>query len=517
MASVSFDNRRTCHMDHYFYDFEAIWKRDFEERSGFDLWMHVVDHASRVARAIRRQQPSDVIDDIADTAVWVFSFISHCAHSNNSMDKNFKLTHSPSKIIWGKYCGTCPACFSFKAIKIAYRRGFCSSLNKFFESKDDILHCLDEISKEIKTDPSCSCFSRESNYVKERDDIRKHKNEFMNLRIEYANKYEVDIATPKTFGEFQFMFDRIYGHVNRFMSLEQIAFHFLEEIGDATRSLKDLYTYDDSREPYTKNLHNIRVLKFYEEIADVFSWLYAIVLKLNSTYIMHAIQYISSTDSMFSIKPEACNLSFSDIIWAKYGRTKNGGNLNNLICPGCQNAPCKCPRDLKIAWSSTAEGNNIMIGNVKENEICNKDLVFISYCHDDAEWLDKLEVMLKPLVRGNTISSWSDRDIKVGQKWADEITSALRRAKVAVLLVSANFLASDFIADNEIPPLLDNAEIGGTKIIWIPISSCLYDEVGLGKYQAACDPKSPLDGMSDSDKNKVLANICRIIKEYATG
>jgi hypothetical protein len=83
-----------------------------------------------------------------------------------------------------------------------------------------------------------------------------------------------------------------------------------------------------------------------------------------------------------------------------------------------------------------------------------RDLVFVSYSHRDAAWRERLGVIIKPWVRNGGLKYWADPYIQVGDDWQRKIEAPLARARVGVLLLTADFLASDFICDYEIPPLL---------------------------------------------------------------
>lgn len=141
-----------------------------------------------------------------------------------------------------------------------------------------------------------------------------------------------------------------------------------------------------------------------------------------------------------------------------------------------------------------------------------RHMIFISYSHKDRPFLDRLLLHLKPLMRKNEIQIWSDREIRPGQVWKEEIAKALTAAQAAVLLVSPEFLASDFIAENELPPLLESAGKNELAILWIPISYCSWTKTALAKYQAASDPNAPLKDLSQAQQDRVLTEISEGIK-----
>lgn len=118
--------------------------------------------------------------------------------------------------------------------------------------------------------------------------------------------------------------------------------------------------------------------------------------------------------------------------------------------------------------------------------------VIISYSHKDKKYLDDLLTHLKPLTRAGRVSHWSDKQIKPGSEWAAEIEAALKAARVAVLLVTKDFLASDFIHEHELGPLLKRAKEEGVVILWVLVRDCNWKKTPLSGLQAAYPTDKPL-------------------------
>jgi hypothetical protein len=139
--------------------------------------------------------------------------------------------------------------------------------------------------------------------------------------------------------------------------------------------------------------------------------------------------------------------------------------------------------------------------------------VFISYCHQDKEWLARLKLFLRPMEDKGQLQIWDDTEIKPGARWADEIRTALDGARIAVFLVTQNFLNSEFIREKELPALLKNAEDRGCLIFWVAVSASTVDDSEIGRFQAANDPQHPLDSLPDSEQNRVLKEIYLRMKD----
>src|SRR5262249_507977 len=151
------------------------------------------------------------------------------------------------------------------------------------------------------------------------------------------------------------------------------------------------------------------------------------------------------------------------------------------------------------------------------NEYVKRDQIFVSYSHRDKQWLDELLITLKPLTRKRKIQVWDDTRIRAGERWRNEIEQALRRAKIAVLLVSRYFLYSDFIADEELPKLLNAAKNDGLNIVWVALGFSSYEDTEIAEYQAVNDPSRPLKSLPVSEMDFELVKIAKAIDSMLEG
>lgn len=140
-----------------------------------------------------------------------------------------------------------------------------------------------------------------------------------------------------------------------------------------------------------------------------------------------------------------------------------------------------------------------------------RDRIFVSYSHQDQAWLDRFRIMLQPAQRATGLELWSDQRIAAGASWKEEIAAAIDTARIALLLVSNHFLASDFICTEELPRILRQHQSRGLLIRWVPLTAALFEETPLAKFQAAagCDPARSLDQLDEADRTRSVADVCR--------
>ena len=89
--------------------------------------------------------------------------------------------------------------------------------------------------------------------------------------------------------------------------------------------------------------------------------------------------------------------------------------------------------------------------------------IFISYSHKDEEWMQRVAKHFQVLEKQDMLCAWDDTKIHVGDDWLEQIENALDCVSVAILLISTDFLTSNFILEKEVPLLLERRQKeGGT-------------------------------------------------------
>jgi internalin A len=110
--------------------------------------------------------------------------------------------------------------------------------------------------------------------------------------------------------------------------------------------------------------------------------------------------------------------------------------------------------------------------------------VFVSYAREDEEHLRSLEPHLATLVRKQAISVWHDAHILPGADWEREILERLERADVVLLLVSASFMASDYVWSVELEQALERHRAGLAVVIPIIVRPTLWRNTPLRSLNA---------------------------------
>jgi hypothetical protein len=140
--------------------------------------------------------------------------------------------------------------------------------------------------------------------------------------------------------------------------------------------------------------------------------------------------------------------------------------------------------------------------------------VFLSYSHKDEAWKDRLVTHLGVLQREGLLDPWDDRRIGAGANWHEEIQQAIERASVAILLISADFLTSKFILEQEVPPLLERRQAEGLHIVPVILRPCAWKRVSwLSSIQS-----HPKDGraLSAGNNHQIEANLAAVADEAIT-
>lgn len=209
---VTENNIGSCIIDDFVQDCGTIWTKDLE-RPVFDLYYHLVLHASKLGEALRRQMYDDAIHELGRTTIWLLSFINKIQNVTREEDGIFSISKPLSQIIWEKYPNCCPVCFGEKIIIPEPK----------CDKNDDWKGTL----------VPCQCLRRLS-HVETRDQklSESEKKSIKKKLIQYAQKNKPTDPNAFSLNWFQDMFEKIYAANIFTFNIEAIGFHLLEEIGE---------------------------------------------------------------------------------------------------------------------------------------------------------------------------------------------------------------------------------------------------------------------------------------------
>lgn len=141
--------------------------------------------------------------------------------------------------------------------------------------------------------------------------------------------------------------------------------------------------------------------------------------------------------------------------------------------------------------------------------------LFYSYAHEDEPLRDKLETALALLRRQNYIAGWHDRRITAGAEWAGQIDAHLAEADIVLLLISPDFMASDYCYEIEVKTALQRHNMGVARVVPIVLRPTDWQTSDLARLQCLPDNAQPITMWSNQDAafENVAQGIRKIVGE----
>ena len=136
--------------------------------------------------------------------------------------------------------------------------------------------------------------------------------------------------------------------------------------------------------------------------------------------------------------------------------------------------------------------------------------IFYSYAHEDERLRKALDKQLSLLKRDGLITDWYDHKITAGKEWESEILTHLDSAQIILLLISPDFMASDYCFSIEMQRAMERHEHGEARVIPIILRPADWKSAVFGKLKAL-----PLDGKAVtrwSNRDEAFLNVAKGIR-----
>jgi hypothetical protein len=138
-------------------------------------------------------------------------------------------------------------------------------------------------------------------------------------------------------------------------------------------------------------------------------------------------------------------------------------------------------------------------------------ILFYSYAREDGPLRDELHNHLSSLHRQGLITSWHDRQILAGADWTQDIDRHLESASIILLLISADFLASDYNYGIEMQRALERHRAGSARVIPILLRPCDWEQAPFADLQYL--PRNGLPVTKWPSHDDAFREIARDIRE----
>ena len=141
--------------------------------------------------------------------------------------------------------------------------------------------------------------------------------------------------------------------------------------------------------------------------------------------------------------------------------------------------------------------------------------IFISYSHKDEQFKEELDTHLTSLKRMGLINVWNDRRIEPGKDFSREIDSHIETAEIILLLISPDFIASDYCYEIEMNRAIQRHKDGSTVILPVILRPCNWQQLPFGRYLAATKDGKPITKYTNYDDGylEVVQSLKKLIGE----
>jgi NTP pyrophosphatase (non-canonical NTP hydrolase) len=290
-----------------------IYSANDRNRSLWDVWCHALHHAAAIAERLRKKSPTArVFEEIADFSLWLFTAVNKLAGQLGQLKEQnetppetlIRIQGGCSDLLWHRYPNMCPLCYVRRTKGSGNRRD------------------LQELLR------PCDCPLSGADEPQNKDEKRAAAGALRQLSEDTRS------AKPKSIDEWQQMFGTVFRSNLSRISLTEVMLHLMEELGEASDAMVRMYSY--SRENFVKGEPRQRQLRLESQIADVFSWLFALVETMNLLRVEIAGGHRCRSESDAVVRED---IRLSEIIWRRYGSDE----LQSFYCPFCKQAACSCP------------------------------------------------------------------------------------------------------------------------------------------------------------------------------